>query len=60
MQSPRHDPVIAFLVGALGIATFPARCSDEGGGPGGNDAFWRSLAGAAAAGALFTRKLPPV
>src|SRR4051794_6452133 len=57
MHQPRHDPVIAFMVGVLGIATFS-----------GMDAvmkglvlaigtyttlFWRSLAGVAMAGTLF-------
>jgi S-adenosylmethionine uptake transporter len=59
MSQPRHPPMIAFLVGMAGIATFSAM-----------DAvmkslvlalgtfttlFWRSLAGTAMAGALFAR-----
>lgn len=62
MHQPRHDPVIAFLVAAFGIATFSAM-----------DAvmkglvlaigtyvtlFWRSLAGMIMSGALFAASKP--
>src|SRR4029450_4884071 len=60
MDEPRHDPLIAFLVGALGIATFSAMDAVMKGlvlaigtyTP----LFWRSLAGATMAGVLFAHR----
>lgn len=60
MTNQRHDPVIAFLVGALGIATFSAMDAVMKGlvlalGTY-STLFWRSLAGTAMAGALFAAR----
>ena len=57
MHKPRHDPVIAFLVAAFGIATFSAMDAVMKGlvlaiGTY-TTLFWRSLAGVAMTGALF-------
>src|SRR4029453_9770390 len=60
MDEPRHDLATAFLVGALGIATFSAMDAVMKGlvlaiGTY-TTLFWRSLAGASMAGALFARR----
>ena len=59
MDRPTHPPLIAFLVGMAGIATFSAMDAVMKGlvlaiGTY-TTLFWRSLAGAAMAGALFAR-----
>ena len=59
MHEPRHTPLIAFLVGMAGIATFSAMDAVMKGlvlalGTY-TTLFWRSLAGTAMAGALFAR-----
>ena len=59
MTAPRHPPMIAFLVGMAGIFTFSAMDAVMKGlvlaiGTY-TTLFWRSLAGAAMAGALFAR-----
>ena len=59
MDRPNHPPMIAFLVGMAGIATFSAMDAVMKGlvlaiGTY-TTLFWRSLAGAAMAGALFAR-----
>ena len=59
MDRPSHPPLIAFLVGMAGIATFSAMDAVMKGlvlaiGTY-TTLFWRSLAGAAMAGALFAR-----
>jgi len=59
MQPPRHPPLIAFFVGMAGIATFSAMDAVMKGlvlalGTY-TTLFWRSLAGTAMAGALFSR-----
>ena len=60
MHEPRHTPLIAFLVGMAGIATFSAMDAVMKGlvlalGTY-TTLFWRSLAGTAMAGALFARR----
>jgi S-adenosylmethionine uptake transporter len=59
MERPSHPPMIAFLVGMAGIATFSAMDAVMKGlvlaiGTY-TTLFWRSLAGAAMAGSLFAR-----
>jgi S-adenosylmethionine uptake transporter len=62
MSQPRHDPIIAFLVAAFGIATFSAMDAVMKGlvlaiGTY-TTLFWRSLAGMAIAGSLFAASKP--
>lgn len=60
MPAPRHDPLIAFLVGAIGIASFSAMDAVMKGLVLALGTYttlvWRLLAGTAMAGALFARR----